>query len=300
MFSVKQGDDRGALNQLVIQNEEADTYAIIDLNLGGSLQELKLRGKQIIKDLHPFDYKASFASAILFPFVNRIENGTYTFNNQNYQLQVNDPDGHHALHGLVYDKRFELVSEESSLDSASVSISFREYKKLEGYPFLYEVHLTYVLDAMSLTLSASIKNIDSVSFPFSLGWHPYFYSSDLFESYVNINSQVEALTKKEGFQFEKEEVDFNSNLQIKNTLLDDCYYIRTNTLEFTTPDYCAQYSVSTEDSYLQLYTPPTRNALAIELQTSPANAFNNKIGLQILQPNDTFNMNWKIELKPTN
>lgn len=293
MFSVNQRDDRGAFKQLVIQNEVADTYAIIDLNLGGSLQELKLSGKQIIKDLHPFDYKVSFASAILFPFVNRIENGTYTFNNQNYQLPVNDPDGHHALHGLVYDKRFEVVSEESSQDSASVSISFREHKKFEGYPFLYEVHLTYVLDAMSLTLSVSIKNIDSEAFPFSLGWHPYFYSSDLFESYVNINSQVDALTQKE-------EIDFNSNLQIKNTLLDDCYYIRTNTLEFTTPDYCAEYRVSTENSYLQLYTPPTRNALAIELQTSPANAFNNKIGLQILQPNDTFNMNWKIELKPTN
>lgn len=300
MFSADRINHKGFPHHIVLKDESSDTYAKIDLNLGGSLQELTLSGKQIIKDLHPFEYKTSFASSILFPFVNRIENGAYMFNNHNYQMEVNDPEENHALHGLVFDKTFELENQESSSDSASVSIILRENERSNGYPFLYEIHLTYRLDSVSLRLIATVKNIDSVAFPFSLGWHPYFHSNDLYKSRLSINYEVTSLNNQDGFRFKKDEVDFLENFQIMDNQLDDCYFLKTNKIGFNTPDYDISVSVSSTDTYLQLYTPPIRNALAIELQTSPANSFNTKIGLQILQPNDSFEMSWKIELNQTN
>jgi|TARA_B110000902_G_scaffold45814_1_gene51571 hypothetical protein len=48
------------------------------LNLGGSLQELRLNNNAVIKDLYPLKYDATYA--IFFPFANRIADGTYVFN----------------------------------------------------------------------------------------------------------------------------------------------------------------------------------------------------------------------------
>ncbi len=284
---------------VVLKNDSADTSARIDLDLGGSLQELTLGNKQIIRNLPPFDYKVSYASAILFPFVNRIENGIYTYNDQVYQLPINDPDGCHALHGLVYDKTFKVEKQEITNKLASMTIGYTETKRHTGYPFLYEMILKYVLDAGSLTITVTIKNIDSHAFPFSLGWHPYFHTSDLYESFLSINSKVMELSRGKGFQYKMKEVDFLDKFQIMDKVLDDCYHLNTNIVGFKTPDYGIDLNVTSKDTYLQLYTPPSRNALAIEPQNSPANSFNNKMGLQILRPNEIYGMGWKIKLKLT-
>ena len=57
--------------------------AKIILNQGASLQELTLNSVELIKDLEPLKYQDTYASAILFPFANRIENGKYVFDGQN-------------------------------------------------------------------------------------------------------------------------------------------------------------------------------------------------------------------------
>ena len=71
-------------NQIILTDSITESYAKINLNLGGSLQELTLSNKKIIKNLKTLSYNNSFSSAILFPFTNRIENGKYSFNNNEY------------------------------------------------------------------------------------------------------------------------------------------------------------------------------------------------------------------------
>lgn len=62
---------------LEIKNSSNNTKAIISLDEGGRLQELKFDGISVIKDQMSQKYEGTFASSILFPFANRIKNGHY-------------------------------------------------------------------------------------------------------------------------------------------------------------------------------------------------------------------------------
>ncbi|MEO6547212.1 MAG: hypothetical protein ABIN94_04410, partial [Ferruginibacter sp.] len=50
--------------------------------------------------------------------------------------------------------------------------------------------------------------------------------------------------------------------------------------------------------FLQIYTPPHRNSIAIENLSAPPDSFNNKISLNILQPGENiiFATTYKITL----
>ena len=64
-----------------------------------------------------------FKSAKLSPFVCRVKNSKYTFEEKNYLLSKYASHGN-ALHGLVYDALFEVVAYSKDDKSASVKLSY--------------------------------------------------------------------------------------------------------------------------------------------------------------------------------
>ena len=90
---------------LELSNREKTSSASICLEEGGRLKELKFNGVFLIKEQPDFEYKDSYASSILFPFASRIQDGKYSFQENDYQLNCNQT-GKNALHGLVYNKKF--------------------------------------------------------------------------------------------------------------------------------------------------------------------------------------------------
>ena len=186
-------DQTKGINYLELKNSEASSYAKIDLILGGSLQELKLLNKTIISKKNMPPYHQAYMSSILFPFANRIENGSYNFNNKTFKLHKNESGGHNAIHGLVHDKTYQLIEQEISEENASVVISYDETNPHLGFPFKYSISLKYILYKDALELKVEIKNKDQKTFPFSLGWHPYFKTDDLYNSYLKINSTKKLL-----------------------------------------------------------------------------------------------------------
>ena len=195
---------------IVLQNADKSTSAKISLNEGGRLQELKCNNVFLIKDIPDFDYETSYASSVLFPFASRIKDGKYTFLGENFQLNKND-NNTSALHGLVYNKEFQLFEPETHKDNCSVTLNYIENNKSEGYPFKYIISLTYTLNENSLQLKVTIKNIDNQSFPFILGWHPYFLSDDLPNSTLKFKSDKkvvfdENLITKEIIENSKDEI----------------------------------------------------------------------------------------------
>lgn len=298
MFSINHYQDQSkAIDYLELKNPDASCYAKVDLTLGGSIQELKLGQNTIISAKDMSTYHKTFRSSILFPFANRIENGSFSFNNKNFELDKSETDKHNAIHGLVYDKTFELIGQDYSSTKASVILSFDEFKPTRGFPFKYNITLEYVLTKNSLELNVQVKNQDQSAFPFSLGWHPYFKTNDLYNSQLNINSSKRILVNDKMIPIGVEQIDWNGFRKIEDKVYDDCFVLKTNNLEFRTPEYNLEFTFSSEENYLQLYTPDDRRSIAIEPQTAPANSFNTKMGLQILKPNEVFNLNWKINLK---
>ena len=88
--------------------------------------------------------------------------------------------------------------------------------------------------------------------------------------------------------------------QLENKQLDTGYKLDDNQIEFLTPEYQLKIESSSEENYLQLFTPNKPNVIAIEPMTGAADSFNNNIGLQTLRPKDHYNIEWAIRIKTTN
>ena len=65
------------LEYLDIENSDSISKLRLCLNQGGRIDFLKFDNIKIISKNESSTYKDSYASAILFPFVNRIKNGKY-------------------------------------------------------------------------------------------------------------------------------------------------------------------------------------------------------------------------------
>jgi len=169
---------------LEIYNTDKSNYAKLYLNQGASLQELILKNNKIIQNLSPLSYSKTYASSILFPFANRIKDGKYSYNNKSYQIDINVEEENNAMHGFIFNKTFNLIKKQENKDYASVTLEYNEIQETAGFPYKYKVVLNYILKASVLELNVRVINTDTKTFPFTIGWHPYFSSDNLHDSSV--------------------------------------------------------------------------------------------------------------------
>ena len=87
-----------------------------------------------------------------------------------------------------------------------------------------------------------------------------------------------------------------SSLKIEDKQLDDCWILDNTKAVFETPNYNLQILSTEKDSFLQAYTPPRQNTIAIEPTTGVSDSFNNKIGLKTLKPKETYQLTWTLKL----
>ncbi len=281
---------------VTLATSDQENYAEIALDLGASLQELTINKTSIIKPLAPLTYNNTYASSILFPFANRIKDGTYTFNNNTYTLPINEPDRNNALHGLVFNKTFEVIKEKATETYACITLLYEEKNRTEGFPYTYAIQLKYTLETNGLSLEVLIKNTDNKTFPFTTGWHPYFYSADLNKSSLHFASNTQLVFNERCITTGTMAVSNTANFDLKDKQLDDCFVLNNNDIQFNTPNYRLLISSSSEERFLQIYTPPKKNTIAIEPTTGVPDSFNNKMGLRTLLPKKTYQVHWNLKL----
>jgi len=297
LYHIKHTKDlKNRLNFLEIEDSSKTSYAKIHLNLGGSLQELILLNHHLIKDLHPLTYSNTYASAVLFPFANRIADGSYVFDHKTHQLNINQKEENNALHGLVYNKSFEIIDQKTTPEKAEVVLRYQEFSHSEGFPFAYMIDLTYILSKDSLELNVTVKNTDTKTFPFTIGWHPYFISDDLSKSAIHFKSHQKCVFNERNITQRMDKIAIDEPFLIEDKTLDDCFALDSNKIIFETPQYSFALKSSEKDSFLQLYTPPHPNAIAIEPTTGISDSFNNGVGLKTLKPNDSYHIHWNLKI----
>ena len=271
-------------------------YAKIVLNHGASLEELQVDSKYIIKNLHPLTYQQTYASSILFPFSNRIRNGVYTFEGKQFELNCNAIEENNALHGLVYNQKFKVVKQEASEEKGILKLQYIEKTKRQGFPYTYTLELTYIFTKNQVSLELNVINDSINSFPFTTGWHPYFFSENLSDSTLHFMSNKRVLFDDNMIASEIVEEKNEGLLEIKNRQLDDCFYLDSNLVFFATPNYQLELSSLASTNFLQVYIPPKKQTIAIEPLTGISNSFNNEIGLQVLKPNEKYTNTWQLKV----
>ncbi|NVJ89573.1 MAG: aldose 1-epimerase [Flavobacteriaceae bacterium] len=277
---------------VVLENTSKTSKATIVLNEGARVKDLTFDNITVIQEQQNFDYKDSYASSILFPFVSRIKNGIYTFQENTYQLECNNDKN--ALHGLVYNKPFQVFDVKEQKNSCSVTLNYNENNLSKGFPFTYLISVTYTLLKDELKINIAIKNTDKKKFPFTLGWHPYFFVENISNSTIAFDAAKKVVFDENLITKDIEDYQNKKSFKIEDKKLDDCFFLVDNCVSFSTDSYKISIASSVNNNYLQLYTPANRKLIAIEPMTGISNSFNNKIGLQTLDANETFNMCWNV------
>ncbi len=224
----------------------------------------------------------------------------YYFKQKKYALEVNQKTENNAMHGLVYNKAFQIIKEEVTEKHARITLEHSEKERVKGFPFLYAIQIRYTLTSTNLNIEVFIKNTDNQPFPFSVGWHPYFYSTDLFHSFLTMKSQQKFSFDDKMIPVEIKHIKLERDLQIKDRKFDDCYILANNYVCFKTPNYAIKLSSSSDKNFVQVFTPKERDLIAIEPITAPSNSFNNKLGIQVLYPDNVYHVSWRVTLKSVN
>jgi len=303
MFEIQQDTFLG-LERYSLINSETGEYLTIIPTLGGMLHELVLSVEKelfsIIDNYQSLDelmVNSGYKSCILVPFPSRIENGKYCFDGKDYQLPVNETDKNNALHGLVYNKHFDVTRQDVNDDFAKLTMRFIYSSDIEGYPFPFEFILVYTLSSNGMELYQSVNNTGTANMPLGNGWHPY----------LSFNEKVDNLLLKLPVT---DKIELGDNLlptgeitpydsfrkpkQIGDTSLDSSFVVDKNAITTTmlsSPKKNATINIWQESEkygFLQVYIPPNRNSIAIEPVTCSANAFNTKQSIVILKPEQTF------------
>lgn len=108
---------------------------------------------------------------LLFPIVGKLKGNSYSFQGKNYSL---------SQHGFLRDHLFALV--EQTENSLTLEFSSTEDSK-KNFPFDFTFRISYTLDEVGLTVSATVLNTGQKDVYFSYGGHPAFHLEDSIQHY---------------------------------------------------------------------------------------------------------------------
>jgi aldose 1-epimerase len=234
-----------------------------------------------------------FNSAKLSPFVCRLNQSSYSWKGKLYKLDQKFVLNGSALHGILYDAPFDVMEKSNTENQCSVTLRYQYDGHIEGYPFPYNCTIRYCLDNTGkLTIQTHLSNPAAAeqAIPISDGWHPYFrLGGKVDEAWLEIASDTmleydDQLVPTGKYIFNSE---FYPGRKIGNLKLDNGFKLKDNIsplCTLKTDKVCLEFIAVKNYPFLQLYIPDHRNSIAIENLSAAPDAFNNGIGLTILEP----------------
>lgn len=309
MFEVK-GTSYGKFEALRLINAESGEFFEILKDFGAGINDLQLRNSkgQLVSVIDGYtsenqiiqDHFTAFKGSKLSPYPNRVFNGEYDFNGKKYQLPINEMEGNNSLHAFLHNQPFEVLDTSADHEAATVQLR-HSYKGIaQGFPFPYDLSITYRFDQSGVSVTTEIINTGSEDMPAGDGWHPYFQ----FENINRVKLKIgDAQRVSSNFNNPCNETHgFESKNYVEATLLDDCFLLSDqakNEISLEDEHTGLHFSVWQESlpnqyKYLQIYTPQNRKSIAIEPVTCPPNGLNTKEGIIILNPIQAVSMSFGI------
>jgi len=288
-------------------------YVAVATGVGGGLRVLSHEGRALVRSYEEGEVRPRYRGALLAPWPNRVVDGRYSFGGHDHQLDLNEPERGHALHGLVAWSRFRLVEREDS----SLTLAHRIVPRT-GYPFELEVQVRYALDDEGLTVQVTATNVDQAAAPYGVGIHPYLlagqgpvdrWSLELPAAEV-LEVSEDRLVPRGLADVAGGVFDFRDGRSLEGIEVDHAF-----TGVVADADGRARARVRAEDGsgvectwdpaalpWVQVHTAdvpppePNRAGLALEPMSCPPDAFNSGTDLRVLDPGSTCRDEWRIGL----
>ncbi len=285
---------------VILKDERSKTEAVI-YSFGAMLNSFVIDGHQNIIDAYQScsDAKENFANGFksckLSPFVCRVKNGEYAWQHHHFKTGKFFWNKE-ALHGLLYDSTFLIKASGAGNEAAFVTLETYYSNKEEGFPFEYACAVTYKLEQQNkLSITTVITNHANKEMPLCDGWHPYFkFDQPLNHLLFQINTDTilefddRLLPTGTMLPFN----DFKTLKKINDTAYDSCFLLNDAQQAACTIEdeqHRLRLDIFPDENYpyMQIFTPQHRNSIAIENLSAAPDAFNNKMGLITLKPEES-------------
>lgn len=201
----------------------------------------------------------------------------------------------HALHGLILNKKMDVVTTETDNEQASVTATYKAGNFDCHWLSSTTLTIKIVLNSDDFTLTVTAKNTGNSVLPIGIGWHPYFMIPGGVRSQVKLHvpSNLKVLDNNYDDVFPLGELvsvsgtayDFSDTggAPLGNLHLDECYtnLIRNSSDEAIVELYDAAVkyrlrvtAVSPEIKAFEIYSPSNVNNIAIEPQFNLPDPYN--------------------------
>jgi aldose 1-epimerase len=283
-----------------------DAEAVVT-EVGGGVRVLRVAGSDVLDGFDEHEMCDGARGQVLVPWPNRVKDGRYTWQGQEQQLALTEPDRHNAIHGLCRWANWELIE----LNGASVHLRHRVHPR-PGWPFLLRVDVRYALAPTGLTVTTRVENTGPTACPVAAGAHPYLSAGGglVDECVVTIPGEQYLPTDERGIPVDRVPVaggdhDFRAGRELGPQQLDVTFtQLRRD------PDGCARVTLQRQDGvtaalwadpsypHLEIFTGDTlapdrrRRGLGVEPMTAPPNALATGEDLVVLEPGQAHEMTW--------
>jgi len=285
-----------------------DQRAVLD-EVGGGIRSYAAQGRELLDGYPAGQPSPSGRGQVLIPWPNRLEDGSYEFDGQRHQLELNEPENRNAIHGLVRWEPWTVGEREPNRVVMENVLAPRP-----GYPFTLRLSIEYALALDGLNVRTTATNDGESACPYGAGAHPYVtVGTETVDSAIlhvpggTVMHCDERGLPVEAASVEGTEYDFRRPRPIGSTRLDHAF-----TDLAREEDGLARVAVSGLHAgtglelwvdeayrYVQVFTGDplpdvNRRSLAVEPMTCPANAFHTGEGLIRLEPGTSFTSSWGI------
>jgi aldose 1-epimerase len=292
----------------------AGDYFAVVTELGAGLRQLHHRGEPLLAGYQAGELPPAGSGALLIPWPNRVDRGQYSFDGREFQLDISEPPGGNAIHGLTRWANWRQAQAESDRVLLQLVLLGRP-----GYPFCLLLTADYRLDpATGLHVKVTARNEGTTRAPYGTGSHPYLTAGTphIDECELTIPASRWLPSDERGIpsgppqNVEDTRFDHRTHRLIGTTKLDHAF----TGLERDSDGLARVHLTSQERGvclwvdeayrWLQVFTgdpldePHRRRALAVEPMTCPPNAFVSGTDLLTLEPGDTVSSSWGVQARP--
>lgn len=150
----------------VVELRSGDRLAEIT-TVGAHLRRFQAAGREAIV---PFGEELPWGAhgAVLAPWPNRIDAGSYTWAGTEYRLPITEPERDTAIHGLVMTQPWFPAQVTPAQAELVVDLA-----PTAGYPFPLRLSVLYTLAGPELIVDFRAENRGESPAPFGVGFHPW-------------------------------------------------------------------------------------------------------------------------------
>jgi len=249
------------------------------------------------------------AGVRLSPFPNRLRGGKWSWRDHSGELPINFKWQPHAIHGLLHTRPWFFSSFRSDESAAELELVCHWTAEHPGFPFHFTARTTFRMEQKAFSVRSTIVNNGTSDLPYGEGYHPYFRLDAPVDQLELALPPVDAVLTDDlsiPTGARTPFTDFAEPRPLGDRFIDHCWAITANSDQavctLRNPKSGLGLRIWQQNGhgayrYIQAYTPPDRQSIAIEPMTCEADVLNHHRDLLIVSPGSHHTLQWGAQLE---